>query len=438
MASILSRLKTAKSGDGSLQAANGFFRVPTAKLVFDPEQPRKTFHALDGLVDPVEIEALNGLAAAMAGPSGQLEPIVVEEMTDNGDVFYKIIVGERRSRAALLLGWDFIDARFQKFEDEGEKRAAQLVENMQREGLSEIDTANAINDLIQRFGYTPVRLVKETGIALSWVTKYRRMAEKPVQDKWVLTGIASSSDVVYRLTLLPEDLQEEIQSRVAKPVDDAHALVTPLTREALLYYERVAKTRREMERTVAAAPSAVPVGASAAPVVTVSVTPASTAAATGSGADPVGADPLASAVADYMRQESEERVVAVSASASAASSAVVMGSADDGGFSMPEDVAASLRAPTASSDAGYGHPVRAEASYGLVAKLFEELRNMDADELAAVGMDMEAIDEIRVEVKLPTRVADLLCRQTGGGAPQEGRRTSVELQEVFAQLQARG
>lgn len=116
------------------QTNNGALFVTNLKLdaVFpNPNQPRKYF-------DP---DALRELANSIR-ERGVMEPIIVRPK----DGRYEIVAGERRYRASILAGKLEIPAVVREMSDE-EAMADSLLENFQREDLTAIERARAIQDL---------------------------------------------------------------------------------------------------------------------------------------------------------------------------------------------------------------------------------------------------------------------------------------------------
>ena len=104
----------------------------------DPDQPRK--HFADA--------ALQELAGSMDS-NGLLQPVVVRP---NGSG-YILIAGERRWRAACLLGWKTIPAIVRSDVTLGEAAKLQLLENIVRQDLNPVEEARALQRM-QDEGYT--------------------------------------------------------------------------------------------------------------------------------------------------------------------------------------------------------------------------------------------------------------------------------------------
>src|SRR5882672_4232733 len=82
---------------------------------------------------------------------GLIQPITIRKLLpmagDREDPGYELVSGERRLRAAKLLGWDRIEARIISVISEGEVAAKGLIENLQREDLNPIEEAEGFQQL---------------------------------------------------------------------------------------------------------------------------------------------------------------------------------------------------------------------------------------------------------------------------------------------------
>lgn len=97
----------------------------------DPAQPRTTFPP----------ESLAELALSIQ-QNGLIHPIEVVQV---GRARYRIVHGERRWRAAQIAGLDAIPAIIQRHDyDDVTRYARQLVENIQREDLNDVDRAEGL------------------------------------------------------------------------------------------------------------------------------------------------------------------------------------------------------------------------------------------------------------------------------------------------------
>jgi len=112
--------------------------------------------------------------AATIREHGVLTPVVVRR-ADHG---YQIIAGERRVRAARLAGLTQIPAIIKEV---GNAQALEmaLVENLQREDLNPLESAEAYQRLIDEFGLTQEEVAKRLGRDRSSVANSLRLLRLP-------------------------------------------------------------------------------------------------------------------------------------------------------------------------------------------------------------------------------------------------------------------
>src|ERR1035437_10087604 len=112
------------------------FELESGLLQANPLQPR-------GIISPDSLQEL----VDSIREQGILEPIVVEK-TPAG---YQIIAGERRWRAARVLGLVKVPVIIKETSPQGMLEMS-IVENVQREDLNPIERAQAYKRLIDEFG----------------------------------------------------------------------------------------------------------------------------------------------------------------------------------------------------------------------------------------------------------------------------------------------
>lgn len=122
--------------------------LPLDRIGRNPNQPRSRF----------DDTQLGELAASIA-VHGILQPVIVRSLADGS---YELVAGERRLRAARLAGLDTIPALIRDTTP-GESLEMALIENLQREDLNPIETANAYQELIDRFGLTHEAVARQVG-----------------------------------------------------------------------------------------------------------------------------------------------------------------------------------------------------------------------------------------------------------------------------------
>jgi ParB family chromosome partitioning protein len=158
--------------DGSIK------RIPLDAVRPNPYQPRRGFdeNALEELKNSLD-------------QSGLLQPVIVRPA---GEDAFELIAGERRCRAAGLLGWDGIDAVVRDVDDRT-LLTLSLVENLQRDALSPIDEARGYQRMIEEFEVLQSDVGELVGRNRSTVSNALRLLRLPdsVQDL-VHTGALSS------------------------------------------------------------------------------------------------------------------------------------------------------------------------------------------------------------------------------------------------------
>lgn len=113
----------------------------------NPNQPRKIF----------EPTALNELAQSIK-IHGVIQPILLTPRNNR----YMIVAGERRFRASIIAELKTIPAIIKEFDDKQVKEIA-LLENIQRQDLNPIETARALKELQDSYGWTQEALADRLG-----------------------------------------------------------------------------------------------------------------------------------------------------------------------------------------------------------------------------------------------------------------------------------
>ncbi len=139
----------------------------------NPQQPRTEF----------DEEKLNELAESIR-EHGIHQPIEIEDAHDGS--FY-IISGERRTRAAKIVGLSKVPVRIGKFESDQEKLEIALIENIQRADLNDIEEAKAYYKLMQISGLSQDQIAVRVGKNRSTVANAIRLLKLPedMQDALV-------------------------------------------------------------------------------------------------------------------------------------------------------------------------------------------------------------------------------------------------------------
>lgn len=179
-----------------------FLDIAIDRLKPNPLQPRKKWNP----------ESLAELAQSIR-ETGILQPVVVVPDEEN----YKIIVGERRWRAAKKIGLQTIPVLIRNL-TEAQQHEAMLIENLQREDLNPIEIANAYQKMTQDFSYTQEDVAKKVGKDRASVANTLRLLKLPdeiqelIQDGKLSMGHARA--------LIPVENPERQQSMAKQIVKD--------------------------------------------------------------------------------------------------------------------------------------------------------------------------------------------------------------------------
>jgi len=388
--------------------------IPLSKIRFDPSQPRKAFHHPDGQVAETSKLTLEELAQSIEA-NGLIHPITVESI---GDGTYRVVVGERRTRAYLLLGRTVIEAKVRDDLTNPKKRLIyQVAENVNREDLSDADMASSIRTLMEGTDdvepMTQTQIAKELGKSEGWVSRYVKYGDEEQQRLWVVTGIADTVEKLYRLSILPVAIQAEIQRRVQLPEDDPEYLAKPLLRSVIDGFSQRAKAAK-MASATPTAPAAMPsaTGAAAQKLPSSDTPPASSTDAeprlslvnSTKASDGIADDPVSRTLADLAVQGR-------ASSENATAEPQMPGStvASKGEYTLPAEHRANILSqanvtPDTSSKASAQPPVSVRAPMASLQALLDKLD----------PKDQEALLALQLSISLPGPLAERIANALTG------------------------
>jgi ParB family chromosome partitioning protein len=136
--------------------------INVSEIQANLNQPRKNFKKDD----------LEGLALSIKS-QGILQPIVVRLLSSNN---YEIIAGERKWRAAQLVGIHEIPAFIKEIPEDLLNEAA-LIENIQRENLNPVEEARAYESILKKHKSNYDELSKIVGKSKSHISNMIRLLE---------------------------------------------------------------------------------------------------------------------------------------------------------------------------------------------------------------------------------------------------------------------
>jgi ParB family transcriptional regulator, chromosome partitioning protein len=149
-------------------AGGGAAEVELHRIIASDYQPRKNF----------KDDAIASLAESIKSV-GVIQPVILRKREEGG---YQLIAGERRFRAAALAGLTKIPA-IVKDVSPAEVLEMALVENIQREDLNPIETAEAYERLVGEFKLTQEELSAKVGKERSTVANFLRLLTLPPEVK---------------------------------------------------------------------------------------------------------------------------------------------------------------------------------------------------------------------------------------------------------------
>jgi ParB family chromosome partitioning protein len=154
------------TGNISTSGSSSISEVEMDLIFANPHQPRTHF----------DEDALTELATSIR-ELGVISPITLRK---NDDKSYLIIAGERRFRAAKLVGLKSIPAYVKTAADEQVMEMA-LIENIQREDLNAIEIALTFYRLMEEYKLTQERLSERVGKKRTTIANYLRLLRLPAE-----------------------------------------------------------------------------------------------------------------------------------------------------------------------------------------------------------------------------------------------------------------
>lgn len=143
-----------------LTTKHKLFTIPTDAIVKNPHQPRKIF----------EEGALLELAESIR-ECGIVQPLTVRKLNETT---YELIAGERRLKAAKLIGLPQVPVLVMNVDEDASALIA-LIENLQRKDLTFFEEAISYDRLIRDFGYTQEELALRLGKKQSTIANKLRL-----------------------------------------------------------------------------------------------------------------------------------------------------------------------------------------------------------------------------------------------------------------------
>lgn len=164
-------------------------------------QPRKNF----------DDETISALADSIK-EHGILQPILVRPYGSG----YQIVAGERRWRAARMLGMSEVPVQIKELSDLEAMQLA-LIENLQRENLNPVEEAKGYSELVESYGMTQEEVAKTVGRSRSSVANAMRLLALPEEIQEMLENGDISTG--HGKALLAFDDEEKMLDAARKAAD---------------------------------------------------------------------------------------------------------------------------------------------------------------------------------------------------------------------------
>lgn len=180
-------------------------KIPISSIIVTGDNPRQNFPE----------ESLRPLGESML-THGQIDPIIVRP---KGNI-YELVAGERRWRAAQLVGIAELEAKVQELDD-ANCAELRLIENTQREDLTYAEKGDAVLSLMEKYPdkYPTVTAVAKALCVLSshiqtyWLSSSKRLSPK-------LREMTSTGEMKERLAIYLLKYDYTTQDKLAKVIVD--------------------------------------------------------------------------------------------------------------------------------------------------------------------------------------------------------------------------
>ncbi|HEY8739613.1 MAG TPA: ParB/RepB/Spo0J family partition protein [Candidatus Dormibacteraeota bacterium] len=196
---------------GHPQRAPEHRRIPLSLIELDPAQPRRDART-----------GIDELAASMEA-NGLLQPVVVAGWPDATRAgHYRVVAGERRVRAARVLGWTEVDAFILA---PGSRRfVLSVTENIQRRDLSREERKHAFARILDECGGD--KAAAATLLGVSQTTFYRTIADAAAEAYANWSPRGSLKRLEKAAQAMPPDRRRELAAELRSLADRLEAAST--------------------------------------------------------------------------------------------------------------------------------------------------------------------------------------------------------------------
>ncbi len=186
---------------------NKILLIPQNDILPNPNQPRKRF----------DYDELEGLAQSIRA-NGILQPLLVRPL-ENGR--YELVAGERRLRAARLVGITKVPCIVNEI-SESDSAVFAILENLQRQNLNYFEEAEALAVLVSEYRLSQEELCKKLGKAQSTLSNKLRLLRLSDEMRYKISRAGLSERHARALLTLNDEVQ---RARALSIIIDRHLTV---------------------------------------------------------------------------------------------------------------------------------------------------------------------------------------------------------------------
>ena len=210
---LMSRTSTAevlfmkKNNHYKVRTESKIILIPQGEILPNPNQPRKRFN----------YDELEGLAQSIRA-NGILQPLLVRT-NENGK--YELVAGERRLRAARLVGITKVPCIVNEI-SESDSAVFAIIENLQRQNLDFFEEAEALATLVSEYRMSQDELCKKLGKAQSTLSNKLRLLKLSEEMRYKISRAGLSERHARALLSLEDEVQ---RARALSIIIDRHLTV---------------------------------------------------------------------------------------------------------------------------------------------------------------------------------------------------------------------
>jgi ParB family chromosome partitioning protein len=181
--------------------------APAADMAADSSPSGATNHVAISEISPNPLQPrtifdqarLHELAQSIQA-NGLIQPLILRRKGDR----YELVAGERRLRAAQIAGLTQVPAVIQDYADDRILEIA-LIENLQREDLNPIETAQALDRLVREMNLSHEEIGRRTGKDRSTIANLIRLLRLPADVQILLAERRLSMGHARAILGLPDE-----------------------------------------------------------------------------------------------------------------------------------------------------------------------------------------------------------------------------------------